>query len=88
MEKDEGTIYISKDGNILTVDKDGLLTILRNNPDVKSRDIDAGLVRLVEKYYGSFSTKQSAWIFTKIGFIVRSNSKYFGLKGFKDIRFI
>jgi hypothetical protein len=60
---------ICKDGDILKVDREGLLTILKNNPDKKSKDIDAGLVRLVEKYYGRLSTKQTAWIFTKVGFI-------------------
>jgi hypothetical protein len=88
MEKNEGTICISSDGNILSVDKDGLLTLLKNNPDRNSVDIDAGLVKLIKRYYGSFSTKQSAWIFKKIGFIVRCNSKYFALRRFKDIRFL
>jgi hypothetical protein len=79
---------ICRDGDILKVDKAGLLTILKNNHGKKSADIDAGLVRLVEKYYGRFSTKQSAWILMKIGFIVRCNYIYFALKGFKDIRFL
>jgi hypothetical protein len=79
---------ICKDGDSLKVDKAGLLTILENNPDKKSRDIDAGLVRLVEKYYRRLSTKQTAWIFTKVGFIVRWNYIYSSLKGFKDILFL
>jgi hypothetical protein len=78
---------IKKENDLLKVDRESLLFIIENNPDKKSRDIDSGLIEMIHNYYGRFTVKQTAWIFTKVGFIVRSNTKFLPIKGFKDIDF-
>jgi hypothetical protein len=80
-------IKIEKNGDLLRVNKEGLLQIIMSNPDKKSTDIDNGLISLIENYYGRFTVKQTAWIFQKVSFITRSNKKLLWLKGFKDIDF-
>jgi hypothetical protein len=81
-------IKIEKDGDLLRINKDGLLQIIGMNPDKKSSEIDNGLINLIENYYGRFTVKQTAWIFQKVGFIIRVNKTLGSLKGFKDIDFI
>lgn len=80
-------IKIEKNGGLLRVNKEGLLQIIEMNPDKKSKEIDNGLISLIENYYGRFTVKQTAWIFQKVGFITRVNKKLSALKGFKDIDF-
>lgn len=81
------TKRIEKDGDLLRINKEGLLFIIESNPDKKSKDIDYGLTGLIENYYGRFTIKQIMWIFQKISFITRVNDKFLGIKGFKDIVF-
>jgi hypothetical protein len=78
-------IKIEKNGDILRVNKEGLLQIIEMNPDKKSTEINTGLMNLIENYYGRFSVKQTAWIYQKVGFIIRVNKTLLSLKGFKDI---
>lgn len=81
------SIKIERSGDLLRVNKEGLLQIIGMNPDKKSTEIDNGLISLIENYYGRFTVKQTAWIYQKVGFITRVNKKLLQLKGFKDIVF-
>jgi hypothetical protein len=81
-------VIINKNGNLLEVDKDGLLDIIKNNVDGKSNDIDERLLIMIMRYYGRLSFKQTKWILEKIKYIIRHNNKYKGVKGIKDIIFL
>ena len=70
---------------ILTLDKEELIGIIKNNVDKKSIEIDNKLIRVIDIFYGRFSIKQLSWITAKIQFIVRTNNLYKNYRGFKDI---
>jgi|GEM_PF-4798462 len=74
--------YASK---ILTLDKEELIDIIKNNRGRKSVDIDNQLIRVIDIFWGRFSIKQLSWIFSKVLFICRTNKKYKEFEGVKDI---
>jgi len=74
--------YSSK---MLTVNKEELIEIIRNNRGRKSVDIDNHLIRVIDIFWNRFSIKQLSWIFSKIQFICRTNKKYKEFSGVKDI---
>ena len=74
--------YASK---ILTLNKEELIEIIKNNRDKKSVDIDNQLIRVIDIFYGRFSIKQLSWIFSKVQFICRTNKKYKEFESVKNI---
>jgi len=72
-------------GKILTLDKEELIDIIKNNRDRKSVDIDNQLIRVIDIFWGRFSIKQLSWIFSKVQFICRTNKKYREFENVKDI---
>jgi hypothetical protein len=82
----DGKIEI--DDNTLIIDKSGLISIIKNNTDKKSREIDNNILKMIRVFYGNFSFKQSQWIVEKVKYIVRHNEKYRNWNKFDDIIFI
>jgi len=73
------------ESKILTLDKEELIDIIKNNRDRKSVDIDNQLIRVIDIFYDRFSIKQLSWIFSKVQFICRTNKKYREFENVKDI---
>jgi hypothetical protein len=80
-------MIVNKNGNLLEVDKDGLLDIIKNNVDGESNDIDKKLFIMIMRFYGRLSFKQTKWIMEKCLYIIRHNNKYKGVRGIKNIIF-
>jgi hypothetical protein len=77
---------MEKKGNLLIIDKDNLIKMIRENTDKSSVDIDNKLLKLISFYYGRFSLKQSNWICEKVKYIIRHNKTYKEFKGITDVQ--
>jgi hypothetical protein len=77
---------MEKKGNLLIIDKDNLIKMIRENTDKSSVDIDSKLLKLISCYYGHFSLKQSNWICEKVKYIIRHNKNYKEYKGITDVQ--
>jgi hypothetical protein len=79
---------IERNGDLLTIDKSGLIGMIQDNSDRESAKIDATLISMINSFYHHLSVKQMNWILEKIKYIIRHNKKYRELKGIKDIQFV
>lgn len=77
---------IEKTGDILMIDKKGLIKIIQDNSDKNSARIDGDLIKMINCFYGRLSVKQMNWIMEKVKYITRNNNEYRKYKGFKDIQ--
>jgi hypothetical protein len=78
---------IERTGDLLMINKTGLIGMIKNNSDKKSAKIDSNLITMINCFYGHLSVKQMTWIFDKIKYITRHNDKYRELKNIKDLQF-
>jgi hypothetical protein len=83
--KDDG--IIERNGDLLMMDKSGLVEMIKNNCDKDSAKIDSALITMINCFYGHLSIKQNNWIMEKVKYIIRHNKKYGEYKGIKDIQF-
>jgi hypothetical protein len=63
------------ENGLLTVTKEELITIIKNNPDNESDEskrLNKSILEMIEKNYGRFTPKQSNWVLSKVKFIFRS----------------
>jgi ribosomal protein L36 len=88
MKKIDNDVIIKRKGNVLVLNKKGVISIISDNKDTSSKVPDSDLIKMIELFWGRLSIKQENWIFEKIKFIIRNNCKYIKLKGIKDIQFI
>jgi hypothetical protein len=79
---------ISRKGNLLIMDKENLINMIKNNSDKNSFEIDEKLIKLIYNYWGRFSVKQSNWICEKIKYICRHNICYKEYKGITDVQLL
>jgi hypothetical protein len=86
--KTENEVKIEKVGELLILNKEGVLSIIRENNDTKSEQIDSMLKNMINCYYGRFSSKQLFWILEKVRYIIRHNLKYRHLIGVRDLQLI
>jgi hypothetical protein len=82
-----GNVIMKRKGDLLELNKDGLIKMIRDNTDKKSVKIDSDLIKMINCFYGHLSVKQLNWIMEKVKFIVRHNNGYREYKGIKDIQF-
>jgi hypothetical protein len=78
---------IERNGDLLILDKDGLIGMIQDNSDRSSEKIDSMLVNMINCYWSHLSVKQLNWILEKVKYIIRHNLKYRKFKGIKDIQF-
>jgi hypothetical protein len=88
MKEDDDDGIIARDGDLLMVNKPGLIEIIKNNTDKNSTKIDSALITMINCSYEHLSVKQINWIFSKVKFIIRTNRLYFKFNGIKDIQFV
>jgi hypothetical protein len=79
---------INRNGDILLLNMNDLIKMIRDNTDKRSEKIDEDLIGMIVIYYGRFSVKQSNWILEKVKYIVIHNNIYGKNKYIKDIRFL
>jgi hypothetical protein len=79
---------MEKNGDLLLIDKQGIISLIKNNTDGESGKIDGNVISLVKRYYDCLSVKQQYWILEKVKYIIRHNDKYRDFRGIKDIQFI
>jgi hypothetical protein len=79
---------IRKEGELLVVNKTGLIELIRDNPDRGSVSIDSNILKMVQCFYGKMSVKQTVWLLDKVKYIIRHNQKYDSFRGVKDIQFV
>jgi hypothetical protein len=78
---------IKKIGDLLMVNKTGIIKMIKDNSDKNSSQIDCNLISMINCFYGHLSVKQLNWILEKVKYIIRHNKKYIEYKGIKDIQF-
>jgi hypothetical protein len=78
---------IERTGDLLMVNKTGIIKMVKDNSDRNSAKIDSSLIVMINCFYGHLSIKQMNWILEKIKYIIRHNGKYRDFKGIKDIQF-
>jgi hypothetical protein len=81
-------VVIKRTGEMLELNKEGLLQIIGDNLDNDSNDTDNRLTEMIRCFYDRLSVKQILWIMEKVKYVIRNNGKYKSLRGIKDIRFI
>jgi hypothetical protein len=79
---------INRNGDILLLNMNDLIKMIRDNTDKKSEKIDKDLIGMIVVCYGRFSVKQNNWILEKVKYITRHNNVYRKYKGIKDVRFL
>jgi hypothetical protein len=79
---------IEADDNTLNIDKEGLISIIKNNSDKNSQEIDGKILKMIRCFYGHFSYKQMKWVLEKVKYIIRHNDEYQKFKKIDDILFI
>jgi hypothetical protein len=82
----EDKSVMTRKGDILIIDKNNLIKMIKNNTDKNSVDIDGRLLKLIYHYWGHFSLKQSNWICEKVKYIVRHNKEYKDFRGITDVQ--
>ncbi|MDR1198675.1 MAG: hypothetical protein LBK94_06640 [Prevotellaceae bacterium] len=87
MEKNNGIEIIERTGDLLMVNKTGIIKMVKDNSDRNSAKIDCSLITMINCFYGHLSVKQMSWILEKVKYIIRHNKKYIEYKGIKDIQF-
>jgi hypothetical protein len=87
MKTENENEIIERTGDLLMINKTGLIGMIKNNSDKNSARIDSSLITMVNCFYGHLSVKQMTWILEKIKYIIRHNKNYRELKGVKDIQF-
>jgi hypothetical protein len=63
--KNENEI-IERSGDLLMINKTGLIGMIKNNSDKKSANIDCSLITMINCFYGHLSVKQMNWTLEKI----------------------
>jgi hypothetical protein len=81
-------VVIKRTGQMLELNKEGLLQIIGDNLDNSSNDTDIKLTEMIRCFYERLSVKQILWIMEKVKYVIRNNRKYKEYRGIKDIRFI
>jgi hypothetical protein len=84
----EDNFVMRKENELLVIDKNGLIRLIKDNTDNKSTKIDSDLTRMIICFYGHMSVKQLNWVLEKVKYVIRHNSKYRKYKGIKDIQFV
>jgi hypothetical protein len=79
---------IKREGDILVLNKLGIIEIIKDNKDTSSKVPDSDLIKMIELFYGRLSIKQENWICEKVKYVIRNNPEYRKLRGIKDMQFI
>jgi hypothetical protein len=87
-EKIEESGIIERGGDLLIVDRAGIIQMIKDNSDRESANIDCNLIKMIQCFYNKMSVKQLNWLLEKVKYITRHNRKYESFRGIKDIQFI
>jgi hypothetical protein len=88
MSDNSNGVIIKRNGDLLVINKIGLIKIINDNIDKDSKKIDGDLIKMISIFYGRLSVGQLKWILEKVKFIIRHNKKYGKLRGIKDVQLI